>query len=227
MPLLEPTLIEHTYANRIGYGTHRALIQFTLWARRYRYCLQCDIQKYFPSIDHRILKTQLRRKIKCSDTLWLIDTVIDASNEQIPVIEYFPGDNLLTPIERHKGLPIGNLTSQSFANLYLSPFDHFVKEQLKLKCYLRYVDDFAAFSDSWQELAEARNAMETYLAQLRLKMHPIKSQLFETRYGANFVGFRVLPDRIRVRSDNLRRARKRMKKLQQLYANGEIGLDIK
>ncbi|MEN8443392.1 MAG: RNA-directed DNA polymerase [Cyanobacteria bacterium J06555_13] len=224
MPLLEPTLVEQTYANRVGYGTHRALTQFTTWARRYRYCLQCDIQKYFPSIDHAILKAQLRRKIKCLETLWLIDTIIDASNEQIPVIDYFPGDDLLTPVTRSKGLPIGNLTSQSFANLYLSPFDHFVKEQLKLKQYLRYVDDFSAFSDDWQELADARVAMEGYLAKLRLKRHPIKSQLFETRHGVNFVGFRVLPDRIRVRSDNLRRARKRMKGLQRLYATGEIDL---
>jgi RNA-directed DNA polymerase len=224
MPLLEPTLIEQTYANRVGYGTHRALKQFTRWARRYRYCLQCDIRKYFPSIDHEILKALIRRKIKCPGTLWLIDTVIDAGNEQIPIIEYFPGDDLLTPLQRQKGLPIGNLTSQSFANLYLSPFDHFVKEQLKLGQYLRYVDDFAAFSDDWQELADAKVAMEAYLADFRLKMHPVKSQLFETRFGANFVGFRVLPDRIRVRSDNLRRSRKRMKELQRLYFTGEIDL---
>lgn len=224
MPLLERTLIGDTYANRLGYGTHRALKRFTNFARCYRYCLQCDIQKYFPSIDHEILKALLRRKIKCPDTLWLIDTIIDASNEQVPVMDYFPGDDLLTPLQRRKGLPIGNLTSQFFANLYLSPFDHFVKEQLKLRHYLRYVDDFAAFSDDRQELADARLAMEDFLAMLRLKMHPIKSQLFETLHGANFVGFRVLPDRIRVRNDNLRRARRRMQELQQQYANGKIGL---
>lgn len=224
MPLLELTLIGDTYANRIGYGTHRALKQFTHFARSYRYCLQCDIQKYFPSIDHEILKALIRRKLKCPETLWLIDTIIDASNEQPPAIEYFPGDDLLTPVERRRGLPIGNLTSQSFANLYLNPFDHFVKRQLKLKHYLRYVDDFAAFSDDRQALADARLAMEDYLATLRLKMHPIKSQLFETRHGANFVGFRILPDRIRVRGDNLRRARKRMKQLQRDYEVGNITL---
>lgn len=224
MPLLEPTLITDTYANRIGYGTHRALARFTEFARSYRYCLQCDIQKYFPSIDHEILKSLIRKRIKCPETLWLIDLIIDASNEQEPVIEHFPGDDLLTPVQRRKGLPIGNLTSQFFANLYLSPFDHYVKRQLKLKCYLRYVDDFASFSDDRQQLVEARAAMEEYLNTLRLKIHPIKSQLFETRHGANFVGFRVLPDRIRVRNDNLRRARKRMKQLQQDYEAGNISL---
>lgn len=224
MPLLEPTLIEDTYANRIGYGTHRALKRFTGWARRYRYCLQGDIQKYFPSIDHKILKDLIRRRIKCSETLWLIDAIIDASNDQEPAIAYFPGDTLLTPLQRRRGLPIGNLTSQLFANLYLSPFDHFAKRHLKLKHYLRYVDDFTAFSDDHQELADARMAMEDYLATLRLKMHPTKSQLFETRYGANFVGFRVLPDRIRVRNDNLSRARRRMKQLQRDYETGLITL---
>ena len=224
MPPLEATLIGDTYANRVGYGTHRALKRFTGWARNHRYCLQCDIQKYFPSIDLQILKDLFRKHIKCPDTLWLIDTIIDASNEQPPAIEYFPGDDLLTPVQRRRGLPIGNLTSQFFANLYLSPFDHVAKRQLKLKHYLRYVDDFAAFSDDWHELAEARIAMEAYLATLRLKMHPIKSQLFETRHGANFVGFRVLPDRIRVRNDNLRRARKRMKWLQREYEVGHITL---
>ena len=225
VPLLDRTLIETTYANRLGYGSHRALKRFTEWTRQYRYCLQCDISKYFPSIDHEILKALIRRHLKCPETLWLIDTIIDASNEQVPVIEYFPGDNLLTPVERRRGLPIGNLTSQFFANVYLSPFDHFVKRRLKLKRYLRYVDDFAAFSDDWQEMAEARGAMEECLATLRLKMHPVKSQLFETRYGANFVGFRILPDRIRVRNDNVRRARQRLKALQLQYATGEIDLE--
>lgn len=225
VPLLDRTLINDTYANRLGYGTHRALTRFTGWARQYRYCLQCDIQKYFPTIDLEILKALMRQHIKCPETLWLIDTIIDASNEQIPVIEYFPGDDLLTPVLRRRGLPIGNLTSQFFANLYLSPFDHFVKRQLKLKRYLRYVDDFAAFSDDRPRLAEARLAMEEYLATLRLKMHPIKSQLFETRHGVNFVGFRVLPDRIRVRNDNVRRARRRLKALQRQYGLGEIDLE--
>ena len=98
--------------------------------------MQCDIRKYFPSLDHGILKELLRRKIKCPDTLWLIDTIIDGSNSQGHELEYFPDDDLLTPLERRRGLPIGNLTSQFFANLYLSPLDHFVKEQLKARKYL-------------------------------------------------------------------------------------------
>jgi retron-type reverse transcriptase len=222
MPILERSLIADTYANRTGYGTHRALRRFTQFARSSQYILQCDIRKYFPSIDHLILKNLIRRKIKCPDTLWLIDTIIDGSNEQEPIIQYFPGDDLLTPIQRRRGLPIGNLTSQFFANFYLAGFDHFIKENLNIRKYLRYVDDFALFADDRQQLVEARPPIENYLATLRLKIHPIKSQLFQTCKGANFVGFRILPDRIRVRNDNLQRARDRLKQIQNDYAQGKV-----
>jgi retron-type reverse transcriptase len=222
MPPIERTFIHDTYANRTGFGTHRALRRFTEFARSSRYILQCDIRLYFPSIDREILKTILRRKLKCPDTLWLIDLILDNSNAQEPVIHYFPGDDFLAPITRPHGLPIGNLTSQFFANVYLSGFDRFVKEQLKIGRYLRYVDDFALFSDDRFQLVAARIAVENYLTSLRLKLHPIKSQLFETNCGANFVGFRVLPDRIRVRNDNLQRGRRRLKQQQQDYERGEI-----
>ncbi|AFY39963.1 RNA-directed DNA polymerase (reverse transcriptase) [[Leptolyngbya] sp. PCC 7376] len=224
VPLLDKSLIDTTYANRTGYGTHRALKQFITLARSSRYILQCDISKYFPSIDHQILKAQLHHKIKCKDTLWLIDLIIDYSNPQEPVHHYFPGDTLLTPLERRHGLPIGNLTSQFFANFYLNGFDHFVKEQLHARKYLRYVDDYALFSNDYGFLKDAKVAIRDYLEGLRLRMHPIKSQLFETKYGANFVRFRILPDRVRVRNDNLRRARHRLKQLQQDYATGMISL---
>jgi RNA-directed DNA polymerase len=225
VPIFDRTFIHHSYANRVGYGTHRALRQFTQWTRQYQYVLQCDIYKYFPSIDHQILKAALKRKIKCRSTWWLIERIIDRSNEQEPVIDYFPGDDLLTPILRRKGLPIGNLTSQFFANCYLSSLDYFIVETLQAKHYLRYVDDFALFSDDAQFLADARIQIETHLEGLRLKIHPIKSQLFETRIGANFVGFRVLPDRIRVRNDNLRRSRLRLRKLREDYQAGKISGD--
>ena len=224
VPLIERTFIADTYANRSGYGTHRALKRFTQFARSSRYVLQCDIRKYFPNLDHAILKAVLRQKIKCPDTLWLIDHIIDGSNPQGESMEYFPEDNLLTPGQRRKGLPIGNLTSQFFANVYLNGFDHFVKEQLKACQYLRYVDDFALFSDDRSFLEEAWLAIEIYLAKLRLRLHLTKSQLFETRHGANFVGFRILPDRIRVRSDNLRRSRHRFRQLQLDYTAGQVTL---
>jgi len=224
VPLLDRALIADTYANRTGFGTHRALRRFTQFARSSRYVLLCDVCKYFPSIDHEILKGLIHRKIKCPETLRLIEKIIDNSNEQESVLTYFPGDSLLTPCDRRRGLPIGNLTSQFFANLYLNPFDYFVKEELRVDKYLRYVDDFALFSDDRKRLAECRSEIEAYLVTLRLKIHPVKSQLFETRIGANFVGFRVLPDRIRIRNNNLHRSRRRLHQLQEAYQAGEIEL---
>lgn len=222
VPIIERRFIGESYANRVGYGSHRGLRQFTQFARGSKYVLQCDIQKYFASIDHEILKSQVRRSIKCVQTLWLIDLIIDNSNQQDAVYEHFEGDDLLTPFERRRGIPIGNLTSQFFANVYLNGFDHYVKEALKCKKYLRYVDDFALFSDDKVYLTDARLAIEGYLDGLRLKIHPIKSQLFETHRGATFLGFRVLPDRIRVRNDNLRKAKQRIKQMQRDLFDGKI-----
>jgi len=147
VPLVEPSFIYDSYANRVGKGSHRGLDRFVRFARSSRYVLQCDLQQYFPSIDHALLKTVIRGKIKCKETLWLIDTLIDNSNEQPPAVFHFPGDDLLSPLSRRRGLPIGNLTSQFFANWFLNPFDQFVKNTLRVKRYVRYVDDFALFSD--------------------------------------------------------------------------------
>lgn len=222
VPIFERTFIRDSYANRSGYGTHRALKRFTKFARSSRYILQCDVQKYFPSIDRAILKSLIRRKINCPETLWLIDGIIDNGNDVPIPMQYFPGDTLLTPLERTTGLPIGNLTSQFFANVYLNGFDHFVQEQLQISRYLRYVDDFALFGDDRGLLAEARETIETYLASLRLVIHPIKSQLFETSCGANFVGFRILPNQIRVRGDSLQRGRKRFRKNRLRFLLGRM-----
>jgi retron-type reverse transcriptase len=225
VPIFERTFIDDSYANRVGYGTHRALRRFTQFARSHRYVLQCDIKKYFPSIDHAILKTAIRRKLKCRDTLWLIDTILAASNPQEPQLIHFAGDNLFTPLTRRRGLPIGNLTSQFFANIYLNGFDHFIKEQLKGRAYLRYVDDFALFSDDLSFLQDARPAIESYLDGLRLQIHPIKSQCFETNHGANFLGFRILPNQMRVRAENLRRGRRRLHRQLSAYRQGHLAIE--
>ncbi len=230
VPIFDRTFIATTYANRKGYGSHRALRQFTRYVRDSRYILQCDICKYFPSIDIAILKQLIRRKLKCPDTLWLIDTILDTPSGAAAPIDYFPDDTLLTPLEHPRGLPIGNLTSQFFANVYLNGFDRYIKETLAVSQYVRYVDDFCLFSDNRDFLHHCRQAIEAYLATLRLKIHPIKSQLTQTRYAANFVGFRVLPVgeafpkeiRIRVRNHNLQTGRKRLQRLQAAYVQGQI-----
>ncbi|OIP08706.1 MAG: hypothetical protein AUJ96_05840 [Armatimonadetes bacterium CG2_30_66_41] len=127
--------------------------RYTEFSRKNRYVLKCDLRKFFPSLDHEILLSILARKIGCRRTLDLLRLIVESSNPQEPVAAYFPGDDLFTPHERRRGLPIGNLTSQFFANAYLNPFDHFVKEELGCRFYIRYCDDFVIFGSDKRALA--------------------------------------------------------------------------
>ena len=180
-PIFERTFIHNSYANRTGFGTHKALKKFIEFCRSSRYILQCDIQKYFPSIDLQILKEKIRRKIKCAKTLWLVDAILDNSNsnDRPAIVEYFPGDDLLAPLQRPKGLPIGNLTSQFFANVYLSDFDRFVKAELRAAKYLRYVDDFALFSDNRDFLKGVAIASKPTWQRCASKSTPSKASSFK------------------------------------------------
>jgi hypothetical protein len=118
MNVLEPILDSHfhpdSYACRKGKGTHAAATRLQSLMRRHRHTLQCDVRKFFPSIDHALLKESFRRLIKDRQVLTLLDRIVDSSNEQEPVQEWFRGDDLWTPLQRRHGLPIGNLTSQWF-----------------------------------------------------------------------------------------------------------------
>jgi retron-type reverse transcriptase len=210
-PLLEKTFVFDTYANRKGKGTHLAIERYQHYLRRYRYALKCDIRKFFPSIDHAILKSLLRRKIGCADTLWLIDTIIDNSNRQEEHVHYFPGDDLFAPFERRRGLPIGNLTSQFFANYYLGFLDHFVKESLRCKGYVRYVDDFVLFADTKQQLWAWHEEIERYLEQFRLILNPVRTALYPTSEDRCFLGQRVFPACRMLPSKNVRAAKRRVK----------------
>ena len=213
-PILERGFIDDSYANRTGKGTHRAVARYEKFRDRFRHVLRCDIYRYFPALDHAILKSDLRRCIACSDTLTLADRIIDASNPQEPVIDYFPGDDLFTPYQRRRGLPIGNLTSQVFANVYLNGLDHYCKEVLRAKGYLRYVDDFALFHDDPEVLQDWRRKISRYLQGRRLRLHPDKTFLCATGVPAVFLGFVLLPNGSRrLPEANVRRFRNRLRGL--------------
>ena len=171
-PLFERGFVFDSYANRVGKGTHRALERYERYRDRHRFVLRGDIYRYFPAIDHAILRRDLRRRIACPATLDLCDWIIDGLNPQEPVEIYYPGDDLLTPFERQRGLPIGNLTSQFLANLYLAPLDHYVKEVLRAPSYIRYVDDFALFDDSAERLEDWLRSIGRFLEGRRLRLHP-------------------------------------------------------
>ena len=222
-PLFERGFIHDTYANRTGKGTHRAIARYEAFRDRFRYVLRCDIYRYFPAIDHEILKRDLRRRIACPRTLALADRIIDASNPQEPVDLYYPGDDLFTPLARRRGLPIGNLTSQFFANVYLDGLDHFCKEVLRAKGYVRYVDDFALFHDDAEQLDEWRRRIATFLEGRRLRLHPRKTHSTETRESAAFLGFVLLPGGYRrLPEENVRRFRNRLRSLRARWRQGGV-----
>lgn len=223
-PLLERRLIHDCWANREGKGTHRAVARFQEFCRRYRYCLKCDAVKYFPSIDHDILKAKVRRAIRCPNTLWLTDLIIDRSNPQEEIIRHFPGDDLFTPLQRRRGLPIGNLTSQWLANFYLDDLDHFAKETLRCPAYLRYVDDFALFSDDKHQLRAWRGAIIEKLAADRLTIHEHRARPYRTADGLSFLGFRIWPHRRRLVRGNVVKARRRLKDIQRDVGAGILAI---
>ncbi|MCI0528474.1 MAG: RNA-directed DNA polymerase, partial [Nitrospira sp.] len=220
-PIFEPTFITDSYANRKGKGTHKGVDRCQEFCRKNRFVLKCDISKYFPSIDHELLKQIIRQKIADPDVLWLIDILIDASNEQEPIYPYFPGDDLWTPYTRRKGIPIGNLTSQFFANLYLNDFDHFVKQELRCQYYLRYVDDFACFDDHKDFLHEVKDQMSEYLERLRVKLHPKKSRIFPVWLGVPFLGYKVYPYHRKLCKKNSMIFRGRLRKYRDQYRAGK------
>jgi retron-type reverse transcriptase len=191
-PIFEAGFISNTFANRTGRGSHAAIAAYEHYRNGHAHVLRCDIYRYFPAIDHAILKAEFRRRIGCPDTLWLMDTIVDGSNAQEPVDLHFPGDDLFAPFQRRRGLPIGNLTSQFAANLYLDRFDHFVTEVLRAP-YVRYVDDFALFQDNLTTLAEWRTRIARYLEGRRLKLHPRKTVILPTSEPTVFLGYELAP----------------------------------
>ena len=223
--IFERGFIFDSYANRTGKGTHKAVARYERYRDSHRHVLRCDIYRYFPAIDHQILKQDLRRRITCPRTLWLLHAVIDDSNPQEPVHLHYLGDDLLTPLTRRRGLPIGNLTSQFFANVYLDGLDHFVKEVLRAP-YLRYVDDFALFDDDSAVLAEWQARIAAHLARRRLSLHPRKTHIISTAAPATFLGFVLLPGgRRRLPEENVRRFRNRLRGLRDCYHGGTVELN--
>ena len=184
--------------------------------------LKCDVRKFVPSVDHQVLKALLARKIKDPDILWLIDLIIDHSNLQEPRMVWFPGDDLLTPLERRRGIPIGNQTSQFFANVYLDPFDHFVNETLLCPAYARYCDDFVLFHDDKAWLMDARDRCREFLTTLRLQLHPHKSVVSRVVDGTRFLGYRVFPDHRLLIRENVARVRRRLRTMQRQFCRGDI-----
>ncbi|NUM37201.1 MAG: RNA-directed DNA polymerase [Candidatus Brocadiae bacterium] len=205
-PWLERSFIYDTYACRKGKGTHKALLRSQHFLRQYPYYLKCDIQKFFESIPHSSLQECLLRKFKDKELLWLLDVIIQTAPGSIP----------------SQGIPIGNLTSQYFANLFLDGLDHLVKDRLGILGYLRYMDDFVLFAKTKEELYNARFEMEDFLAQKGLVLKEKQTYLNASYQGLPFLGFRVFPGSFRIKRESWKRFKKKFKAKEKAFAKNQI-----
>jgi retron-type reverse transcriptase len=220
--VFEPTFIANSFANRKGKGTHAAVDKCQQYAKRFKYVWKCDIRQFFPSIDHGHLIRIIERKIKDPDVVWLCLNIITNS----PATHYrhviFPGDDLLTASERPCGLPIGNQTSQFFANVYMNPLDHGMHDTFGAARYIRYVDDFLVFANSTKELALIRQKVKAFCEGLRLELHSSKNIFQRCEDGIRFLGFRVFPTHKLLCDENVSRFMRRMRKLSEGYSRGQV-----
>ena len=205
-PIFEKTFVFDLYSNRASKGTHKAVDQYQRFCRLNPYVLKCDVSKYFASVDQAVLFEVIQRKIKDQRLLAIIKQVIDGFvNEQ-----------------QGKGMPLGNLTSQLFANIYLSPLDHFIQRDLACKHYIRYTDDWVVFADSKQRLHEIRSRITEFLQTYRLTFHPTKTRVYRVCDGVMFLGYRMFPTHRLVNQANVKRFKRRVKKLQEHFRGGQL-----
>jgi retron-type reverse transcriptase len=211
-----------SYANRVGKGTHRALDRAQVLARRFSYVFQFDVEQFFPRLDHLVLREILNRKIKDPDVLWLVDQILESGagiRAEISAtweVKKESGRGTMRP----RGLPIGNLTSQFWANCYLNAFDHFVQRELGCRGYVRYVDDGLVFADDKSLLWAWREAILDRLGKLRLTIHP-GAHPRPTREGFPFLGFVVYPTHRLLKRRNAVAYRRRLKKLIEGWFTGQ------
>jgi hypothetical protein len=203
-PIFDRPMIFHSYACRKGKGTHAAVQYAFGRGKTSPFFLKLDIRKYFDSIDHDALKALIRRLIKDQRVLFLLDGVIDSYETE-------PG----------RGVPIGNLTSQFFANLYLAGMDHFILEQLRPASYCRYMDDFVLWSASQAELKTMFTQINSYVTQ-HLKL-AVKQPVFgKTAAGLPFLGFLIKEKGVFLLQKSKRRFKKRVAEITASLNSGAI-----
>lgn len=203
-PIIDSWFIENSFACRKGKGQHAGSSKTKDFVKRNKYCLKCDIRKFYPSINHDILMGLLEHKIKDKDTLWLLKDIVYS----------FEGES---------NAPIGNLTSQWFGNLYMHEIDKYVKHELKIKDYIRYCDDFCLFHNDKKILKDAAEKIEIF-AREKLKLTLSKCDLFQTNRGVDFLGYRHFPKYTLLRKSTAKRVKRRLAHLPGQLERGEIDI---
>lgn len=209
-PVFERRACHDSYACRRGKGSHAAIHRAQTFARHWPYVLKCDVRRFFASVDHEVLRALLRRVLKDQAVLALLDRIIDH-----PPPDALPG----------RGLPIGNLTSQHFANLVLGELDHHIKDRLALPAYIRYMDDFLLFGDDKARLHELHAEVRRFLGErLRLELKQSSAPVNPVSEGIGFLGFRVYPRTIRLNQRTRRRFLRKVRGIEHAYQIGAIEL---
>ena len=243
-PIFDKTFITDSYACRKNKGTHFALRRLKKFLQASRtvcgqdkdiYVLKCDIRKYFSSISWDVLLAIIRQKIICPKTYSLIEKIITTHqiygakppvlNDQLSLL-VLPDLDESVSVEKRKGLPIGNLTSQLFANVYLNELDQYIKHQLREKWYCRYMDDFLIISADKKHLKEVKEKINQFLTlKLKLTLHPKKSFIHNVKDGVSFVGYRVFWDHVLIRGTTLLRMQKKYRKKIGNFHKGKLSLE--
>lgn len=197
LPIWQPRFIADTFGNLPGRGTHAAIRRLAQFARTpgAKWVLQLDISKYFYSVNHSLLKARILRYVGDQDIRTLLVDLVDSFRTDGQYDDLFPADGMYRRA-RDKGMPIGNLTSQLFANIFLCAFDHWVKQTLRVKYYLRYVDDMAMVFETRKEAMAASTAIVARLAADGLTIHPKKVRLAPVAEGIPFLGSIVWPHHV-------------------------------
>ncbi|MBI4983460.1 group II intron reverse transcriptase domain-containing protein [Candidatus Woesearchaeota archaeon] len=213
-PMFEKSFIYDYYANRIGKGAFKAIERFEHFSRKVTknntlptYALKADVRHYFENVNHNILLHILKLKIKDERIIWLVKKIL--KNHSLD-----------------KGMPLGNLTSQFFANVYLNELDQFVKHQLKAQYYLRYVDDFVILHSSPIILEEWKSKIDFFLYEhLALELHPDKSKIVPISRGIDFLGFKIFSHYQLIKRRNLRKFQRKLRENISLFENKQIDYD--
>ncbi len=225
-PILDKTFIYDSYANRKGKGTLAALKRFDQFKRKVSkngklngwfnnnqvkgYCLRADIKHYFEEVDHNILLKIIKKKIKDPKVIWLIKQILNNYHFK----------------KNSKGMPLGNLTSQFFANVYLNELDKFVKYKLKVKYYIRYVDDFVILHPSKKQLNIWKEEINNFLKEnLKIELHPDKSQIISLNKPIPFIGFRIFYHYKLLKRFNRKNIQRRLYEFYKLFKEDKTNYD--
>jgi len=224
LPVFEPKFIFDSYACRKNKGAHQAVKRLSKFLERGNmFFLQADIKNFFCTIKHDILFNLIQRHVSNPNILWLAKTIIDydcakdpLKKGQLALFSKVPAHKSLFNAPLGRGLPIGNLTSQFFANLYLNEQDQFVKHKLKCRYYIRYVDDFIILDESREKLYQIKQSIEEFLQQrMLLELHQNKWRIEDTEKGIDFLGYVVKKTHILVRKRVIKNLKKKLYQFQK------------